>query len=115
MAQNPSIFTAWGWNPTGDFGALTIYTAKNKKPIMFLKAPPTKPPTPRQVFQRDTFRYIAKLWKNLTHTMRETWELAAKRARLSITGYDLFVYYQTTKDIGAIRTVEHQAGVTLIA
>lgn len=111
---NPKLFNFFGWNPTGDFGPWTMYTAKNKKPVMFIKAPPTSPPTPRQQFQRSMFSYIARYWSSLPKETKQTWELAAKRAHLRCTGYNLFVWYHFHNDRNVIQTIERQSGVQLI-
>jgi len=39
---------------------------------------------------------------------------AGRLARLSITGYNLFIYYQTTKDVAAIQTIERLTGISLL-
>lgn len=111
---NPKLFNFFGLNPTGDFGPWTFYTATNKKPVMFLKSPPTKPPTDRQTFQRDSFRFFAMLWKKLSDDVRADWEAASLRAHLRMTGYNLFVWYQAHKNDQVIQTIERQSGVQLL-
>lgn len=111
---NPKLFSFFGWNPTGDFGPWTFYTAKSKKPVMFIKAPPTKPATHRQDFQRFTFKYIARLWNLLTQQERTNWETASKRARLRMTGYNLFLWYKSGGNTKVIHTIERQAAVKLL-
>lgn len=103
-----------GLNPTGDLGPLTGYTSKRGKAVWFLKAPPTTPATPWQVHQRNMFRLVAQLWRALTVDQRLDWQKAARRAHLNITGYNLFVWFQHTKDCNALRTIQHQSGVTLL-
>jgi len=103
-----------GLRPTGDFGPLTGYTSKRGKPVWFLKAPPTSPPTGWQTHQRNVFRQIARTWKAMPEADRQAWLSAAKAAALNITGYNLFVWYQITKNRTAIATVERQSGITLL-
>lgn len=112
--QAPRECWAFGWNPTGDWGPFTIYTSQRAKPVFFIKAPPKDPPTARQTFWRDSFRLVARLWANVTPEMKARWEAASIAARLSVTGYNLFVYYQLTKDAAAIRTIEQQTRLTLL-
>lgn len=112
--QNPSIFTAWGWNPTGDFGPLTVYTAKNKKPVMFLKAPPKTPATYRQRFIRDRMTFIARYWSMISKEKKEDWERASKRAHLRMTGYNLFQWFWWHNNRTVLRTIERQSGVKLL-
>jgi len=111
---NNAILSHFGLNPTGDWGPLTFYTNRRGKPVAFLKAPPTKPPTARQTYQRNAFRLVGRLWQTLTNQQRATWETASRTASLSITGYNLFLYYTLTNDTAAIRTIEQQTGLTLI-
>jgi len=110
---NPAIFNLWGWNPTGDFGPLTIYTAKNKKPVFFLKAPPTKPATARQRFVRDRFGYHAAWWSQQTKTVKDLWERAAKKAHLRMTGYNLWQWWHWHRDRAVLDTIQRQANVDL--
>jgi len=112
--KNPTIFTAWGWNPTGDFGPLTVYTAKNKKPVMFLKAPPTKPATHRQRFIRDRMGYIGRFWSTLPKDIKDKWERASKLARLRMTGYNLFQWWHWHYNREVLKTIERQTKIQLI-
>jgi hypothetical protein len=110
----PQIPTALGWNPTGDFGPWTFYTAHDRRPVFYDRAPPTKPPTWKQRRRITLFRLAAKAWRNLTPELRARWELAAKRAHLRITGYNLWTYVQTTGNRAPVRTVERLSGLQLI-
>ncbi len=102
-----------GWNPTGDFGPLTMYTAKNKKPVMFLKAPPTKPPTTRQRIVRDRMGYYAAWWSKQSLEVKAQWELTSKRAHLRMTGYNLFQWWSWHRDRQVLATIQRQANVNL--
>lgn len=110
---NPKLFNFFGWNPTGDFGPWTIYTAKNKKPVMFIKAPPTKPPTYRQQYHRAQWTAFARSWKHMAKQERKLWELATKRASLYLTGYNLFVWWRTTHDTATLESIIRQSGVEI--
>ncbi len=102
-----------GWNPTGDFGPLTMYTAKNKKPVMFLKAPPTKPPTARQRYVRDRMAYYAAWWSQQPVEVKALWELTSKKAHLTMTGYNLWQWWYWHGDRAVLDTIQRQSGVTL--
>lgn len=108
------ILTILGIAPTGDLGPLTGYTSKRGKPVWYLKAPPKTPASGWQQVQRNTFKNIALLWRSLSDAQRDDWRAAGPAAALSITGYNLFVWYQHTLDDAVIRTVERQSGINLI-
>ena len=114
IAPKSKALNLLGLRPTGDLGPLTGYTSKRGKPVWFLKAPPKKPPTGWQIHQRNLFRQIARHWNELPALDRLDWQRAAERAHLNITGYNLFVYFHTTRDRHAIATVEQQSGITLV-
>lgn len=112
--QAPPESFAFGWNPTGDWGPFTIYTSKRRRPVFFLKAPPKEPPTDRQTYRRDAFRLVARLWAKVSAAQKRLWEQASIDAHLSVTGYNLYVYYQLTKDRNTIRTIEQQTNLVLL-
>jgi len=103
-----------GFSPTGDFGPLTGYTSKRGKAVWYMKAPPKTPATGWQRQQRSRFRFAALAWRSLTSSQRAAWLAAARKARLNITGYNLFVWYQLVREIAVIRTVERQSAIDLL-
>jgi hypothetical protein len=115
MAHTLGRFVPYfGFAPTGDFGPLTVYTAKNGKTVYFLKAPPLVPATLFQKRQRTRFKNVATLWWQLTQEKRDAWLQAAKSASLYCTGYNLFLHWQLRRDVGAIRTIERITGQVLL-
>lgn len=90
----------------GDIGPLTCYRNKRGALVFYAKAPPTSPASPAQLIYRNRWRAAATAWNALAEDVRGRWELASKRANLSITGYNLWVYYHTTGDAAAIETIE---------
>jgi len=114
LATKTKTLNLLGLRPTGDLGPLTGYTSKRGKPVWFLKAPPTSPPTGWQIHQRNLFRQIARHWRELPADVRADWQEAARLAHLNITGYNLFVYFHTSRDRDAIATIEHQTGIQLL-
>jgi len=104
-----------GLSPTGDFGPLTGYTSKRGKPVWYLKAPPKEPPTGYQTHYRNVFRLVAMAWAALSPAKRAAWLAASRRAGLKITGYNLFLYWNSKGDSAAVRTVENQSGINLIS
>jgi len=109
-----SLFRFLGWSTQGDLGPFTFYTTRRSKLVFYVKAPPKSPPTPFQLSLRNRWRLIALTWSALPETDRARWERVSKSAHLRITGYNLFVYYQTTRDANTIRTLERQTGLILL-
>lgn len=103
-----------GWSTQGDLGPFTFYTNKRKGLVWFPRSPPKCPPSQLQVRQRNAFRLAAEVWDQIPTEHRRKWDQAARRAHLSITGYDLFIYWCTTNDTPAVNTVEHQSQLTLL-
>lgn len=96
MAQQTpeNLFTLMGLLIGGDFGPLTFYKNKRGRLVWFPKAPPDKPPSPKQTTQRNKFRLAARAWRTLTPYQRAQWELASRRASLCMTGYDCFLHFK---------------------
>jgi len=103
-----------GFAPSGDLGPLTGYTSKRGKPVWYLKAPPKIPATPWQRGMRNFFRLAAEAWTHLQPQERTDWLAAAKKARLKITGYNLWIWFQYTGNRPVIHTVERHSGIKLI-
>lgn len=114
IAPNNRFLNLLGWRPTGDLGGLTGYTSKRGRGVWFLKAPPKEPPTDVQRHCRNKFRLAAFAWTQLDDQARAAWTSAQDLAHMNITGYNLFIYWQLTKDEAAIRTIEHQTGLVLL-
>lgn len=103
-----------GFRPTGDLGAFTIYSSLRQGTVWFIKSPPLEPPSVRQLHYRNLFRSAAAAWRTLTPEKRNDWLLAARRAYLSINGYNLFVWYQLKRDRATLATVERVSRLTLV-
>lgn len=103
-----------GFYPSGDVGPYTCYTTKKGKVVFFVQTTPTGVPSLLQRQNRSRFHAAAWLWANEPSATRQLWRLAATRAGLSITGYNLFTYFVHTKDVDAIKTVERISGIELL-
>lgn len=116
MAQQTpeALWSLLGTLAWGDIGPLTFYRNRWGRITVFGKTWPTGIPTARQLQQRFRLTVIASLWRNLDFDQKAQWNLAARRASLCLTGYNLFVHYHYTKDDNAIRTLEHQTHTTLL-
>lgn len=110
----PSLLQFLGWNTQGDLGPWTFYTSKRNALVWYLRAPPTKPPSPLQAAARAAFAAAALAWAAQTDQTRADWERASLAAHLRITGLNLWMYWQLTADDAAIRTIEHQTGISLL-
>lgn len=114
MAYVPErMYHVFGFHPSGDLGPLTFYTSKRGRLVFFPKAPPLSPPSTRQRHERNRFKLIAQSWNALAKDVRQRWSLAARKASLAISGYNLYVYYCYTLDRQALATIERQTGLTL--
>lgn len=112
---NRKILSLFGLRPTGDFGPWTFYTNKQGIPVWFIKAPPTSPPTARQLFVRAKLSEFARYWTSLEEQTKIDWETAAKRAGLGMTGYNLFQWWCWHVDRAVLKTIERQSGIILIS
>lgn len=109
-----TLFRFLGWNTQGDLGPWTFYTSKRQALVFYLRAPPTKPPTPLQTIRRNRWGQAAQAWTQLSAEARANWERATHAAHLRITGLNLWMYWKLTADESAIRTVERESGIPLL-
>lgn len=115
MAQQlRNLLSFLGHITWGDLGPLTIYRNKRGRMVAFTKAPPLSPPSDRQIANRDLWRCAAEAWSRQDRDRQKRWERASKRQSLCITGYNLWIYWYTTCDHEAIRTLEQQTGLDLL-
>ncbi len=104
-----------GIHPTGDLAGLTCYTSKQRNVVWFIKSPPKVPASLLQIRQRRLFGAAGLAWTSLSSDVQEKWTLAARRARLYLTGYTLFMVWVLTPDRQTIETIERQSGIQLIS
>lgn len=115
MAFQPKkrLMSLLGLVAWGDIGDLTMYKSRQDRVIIFTKTWPKKPPSPDQVAQRAKMTAGAAAWQALTPATRAQWELASKRASLSMIGYHAFMHFQMTPDAPALATLERQTRTDL--
>lgn len=111
---HPKLLSFLGFSATGDLGPLTAYTSKQHKQVWFPKTNPLNPPSAMQHKMRNFFRLVAMSWRALSATQRQAWQQAADAAGLRVTGYNLFLWYQRTRDAATIATIERQTGISLL-
>ncbi len=114
MKAKTELLRFLGFNTQGDLGPWTFYTSQRKGLVWFIKAPPLEPPSNLQITMRNLFRANGYLWRSLQPKQRTAWETASKLAKLTITGFDFFTYWNLTKDNAAIETIERQTSINLI-
>lgn len=102
-----------GMRPTGDLAGWTVYTTKRNFVVWFIKSPPKKVRSRAQVQQWYRFSQAAQAWRNLSTESRNDWIEAARRARLYIAGYHLFLTYQLKRDLAALRTISRMSRIEL--
>ena len=110
---SPLLIKLMGLIVQGDIGPWTCYHHPGQRTVAFPHAPPTKPPTRRQIHQRNKLRLTAQLWQSLSHAQRNAWERAAMRATLRITGYNLYTAAQLLDQPSLIATIEHSTHIHL--
>jgi hypothetical protein len=109
----PKLYQWLGWNTQGDIGPWTCYTARDKGLVIFLTTTPKVPASPAQLRQRAKFGHVAWLWHQLDPSARDAWMSIGLRARLRVTGFNLWTYFLLTGDRAAIRTLELNTGIKL--
>lgn len=113
MALSDKMMKIIGFDPTGDFGAITYYTTRRGRVVGYDKAPPLKPATSRQMVRRNRWRRAAECWQLLSPEQKEQWHAAARRARLRIHGYNLFLFFQTTQQWSLADAISRQSGINI--
>jgi hypothetical protein len=98
----------------GDIGTITCYRSSRRGLVWFPKAPPTCPPSDLQADQRDKWKDIIEDWTELTDAARAAWSLIVERASLSLTGFNLYIWWRCSQDDAIINTLERQTGITVI-
>ena len=115
MAKQPiDRLLKWvGLSAQGDLGPLTTYVNHNGKLVVFPRAPPLNPPSQQQETIRAFFQTTATAWHALTESKRQNWLAAARKAKLRIGGYNLFLWYLWSADRATIETISEQTGVEI--
>lgn len=108
------LFGLLGMNVSGDLADYTSYRSHRGEIVFFPRVPLHIPRSPLQILQRNQFRKAAIEWNALPKETRERWELACRTLSLKITGYGLWVHYQTRRDRAAIETIQRQSGLALL-
>ena len=111
--QQLSVLNFLGTVAFGDFADLTTYRSQRGKVVWFAKTWPDKPPSYLQTLDRARFSAAAASWRLLTPAEKRQWTLAAQRASLVMTGYNLYVYCQLGHDPQRVNTIARQTKTTI--
>jgi len=102
-----------GLTVSGDIGGTSIYTNKNGKIVWYPKAPPDKPPTRKQIHQRQRFSNAVNQWKMLTPAEKQALEDATKKVSAMATGQNVYVSDALRPNHQTIPTLARQSGLEL--
>lgn len=102
-----------GMRVAGDCNGETIYTDRYRRKVHYKKAPPDRPPSPKQLARRDLFRRAVQAWKALPQGDKDQLEFAATCANLCLTGQNLFTSCSLRSSEEVYRTIERQTATTL--
>jgi len=108
------IYSVLGLTLQGDLGPYTMYRSARHKLVIFPKAPPHKPASRLQAWHRCRWQLTARAWQKLQPAHRDRWRAAARKERLTIGGYNLFLWHVTTNQAAAIRTIERHTRLSLL-
>jgi hypothetical protein len=97
----------------GDLGNITIYRAKNGRPVFFPKTFPDKPPSQLQLIHRNRMKQAAKDWHNLTESQKKAYHAAARRLSLAIPPFGLYFTLNLPQNAQLKTTISNQSGVEL--
>jgi len=114
----PEMAWAVPWNligqtVSGDIGDLTIYTDRYGQKVAFPKAPPEKPPTFAQLWQRARFATAVRTWRELDEAARNLWEQMTLRLSLQMTGHNAWITCSFRHDEQLVETLRQQSGYPL--
>lgn len=107
----PTIFQYLGTVTNGDMGPYTFYTSKRGQLVFFLKTWPKDPASYNQALNRNRWKQAGFRWRNLPAATRQLWEILAKRANCTVTGYNLYMFYILDKNRSIIQTLERNTGI----
>lgn len=98
----------------GDIGPITCYRSSRRGLVWFPKAPPKCPPTDLQIDHRDKWKDIIENWTELPAATKENWERLTRRASLSLSGINLYIWWRCSQDDAIIQTLQRQTGISVL-
>lgn len=77
---DPAMQVTLGLSIWGDVGPLTYQSRRGNEVVVYEKAPPTTPPTQRQLLEQQKMIDAAEAWHTLPAAKRRQWlDIAASR------------------------------------
>lgn len=113
MRQQKRLLSWLGLISWGDIGELTLYRDRFRQLVIYPKQYPKHLRPFFQDRQQKLFTIAVNTWNNLTDDQRAQWKLAAQRASLRMTGYNLFIALSLIPDDEARQTIARQTSTTL--
>lgn len=110
----PAFFQYLGTTTNGDYGPFTMYRSKRGKLVFFPKTWPKDPATYNQTLNRNRWRHAGQRWRDLEPATRALWKQLGKRANLTISGYNLFIFYMMGKGTKAVDTLQRNTGIDVL-
>jgi len=98
----------------GDLAELTLYRDRNRHLVIYPKQYPKGTPSARTVKNRAAFSAAIAGWRALTENQQAQWRLAARRASVKMTGFNLYMSYKLNMDQAALDTIARQTHTTLV-
>ena len=103
-----------GLQVQGDIDGITCYRSSRGALIWFPRAPPKKPASPLQIWQREKWRGILDDWLELPAATRANWMLITERATLSLHGLNLYIWWRCSEDDSIIETLQRHTGINVL-
>jgi hypothetical protein len=102
-----------GLRIAGDLAGWTWYTTKRGKVVAYPQAPPTKPPSPLQVIQRQRFKAAREAWLRQTAAVRANWNLLCDRLGICMTGINLYISLALVPNPKGLQIAIAKTGITV--
>lgn len=112
--QLPKYLSFLGVAIQGDLDGITCYRSSRGALIWFPRAPPRKPPSELQEWQRARWRAILDDWLALPAATRANWMAITERASLSLHGLNLYIWWRCSEDDSIIITLQRHTGITVL-
>jgi hypothetical protein len=100
-----------GLNVSGDLGAYTLYTNRNRKLVVYPRSPPQVPATPQQLAQRARFAAAIANWTAAPAATKYAYEAITLRLSIPMTGLNLWIALSFRNDQQLLDTLTRQSAI----